>query len=40
VTIDVRLGAPIETAGLGLEDRDALVASVRTAVAGLLQNTA
>ena len=38
VTITVRLGAPIETAGLGLDDRDALVARARTAVAGLLEN--
>jgi 1-acyl-sn-glycerol-3-phosphate acyltransferase len=36
VTITVRLGAPIETAGLGLDDRDALVARVRDAVAALL----
>lgn len=36
VTIRVRLGAPIESAGLGMDDRDALVARVRGAVAALL----
>ncbi|HET7696592.1 MAG TPA: lysophospholipid acyltransferase family protein [Vicinamibacterales bacterium] len=37
VRVTVRFGQPIETAGLSLEDRDALVARVRGAVAGLLQ---
>jgi 1-acyl-sn-glycerol-3-phosphate acyltransferase len=37
VHITVRFGGPIETAGLSVEDRDALVARVRGAVAGLLQ---
>jgi 1-acyl-sn-glycerol-3-phosphate acyltransferase len=37
VAVDVRFGAPIETAGLTLEDRDALVARVRDAVAALLR---
>ena len=38
VTIAVRLGAPIETAGLTLDDREARVAQVRAAVAHLLEN--
>ena len=38
VTISVRLGAPIETAGLTLDDREALVGRVRAAVAHLLDN--
>jgi 1-acyl-sn-glycerol-3-phosphate acyltransferase len=38
VTITVRLGAPIETAGLGMDDRDVLVARVRDAVASLLEH--
>jgi 1-acyl-sn-glycerol-3-phosphate acyltransferase len=37
VHITVRFGGPIETAGLSVEDRDALVTRVRGAVAGLLQ---
>jgi 1-acyl-sn-glycerol-3-phosphate acyltransferase len=37
VTITVRLGEPIETAGLTLDDRDALAARVRDAVAHLLE---
>ena len=37
VTVTVRLGAPIETAGMTLDDRDALVARVRAAVAELLE---
>ncbi|HTI36577.1 MAG TPA: lysophospholipid acyltransferase family protein [Vicinamibacterales bacterium] len=40
VTIRIRLGAPIETAGLTLDDRDALVARARAAVANLLENEA
>jgi 1-acyl-sn-glycerol-3-phosphate acyltransferase len=36
VTARIRLGAPIETAGLGMDDRDALVARVRDAVDALL----
>jgi 1-acyl-sn-glycerol-3-phosphate acyltransferase len=39
VTITVRLGAPIETAGLGMDDRDALVTRVRDAVAALLEGS-
>jgi 1-acyl-sn-glycerol-3-phosphate acyltransferase len=37
VRVTVRFGRPIETAGLTLDDRDVLVASVRGAVADLLQ---
>jgi 1-acyl-sn-glycerol-3-phosphate acyltransferase len=40
VRVTVRFGRPIETAGLTLEDRDPLVAQVRTAVADLLQENA
>jgi 1-acyl-sn-glycerol-3-phosphate acyltransferase len=36
VTITVRLGRPIESAGLGMDDRDTLVARVRGAVEALL----
>lgn len=38
VCITVRLGAPIETAGLTVDDRDTLVARVRAAIAQLLDN--
>ncbi len=37
VTVTVRFGAPIETAGLTIQDRDDLVARVRSAVAAQLQ---
>lgn len=37
VTVQVRLGAPIETAGLSVEERDELVARVRGEVARLLE---
>jgi 1-acyl-sn-glycerol-3-phosphate acyltransferase len=37
VTVSVRLGRPFETAGLTIEDRDLVVASVRNEVARLLQ---
>jgi 1-acyl-sn-glycerol-3-phosphate acyltransferase len=37
VTVRIRLGAPIETAGLTLDDRDALVARVRGEVARMLE---
>jgi 1-acyl-sn-glycerol-3-phosphate acyltransferase len=37
VRVSVRFGRPIETAGLSLEDRDALIARVRGDVANLLQ---
>jgi 1-acyl-sn-glycerol-3-phosphate acyltransferase len=36
VTVQVRLGAPIETTGLGIEERDALVARVRGEVERML----
>jgi 1-acyl-sn-glycerol-3-phosphate acyltransferase len=36
VTVHVRFGQPIETAGLTLEDRDRLIASVRPAVETML----
>jgi 1-acyl-sn-glycerol-3-phosphate acyltransferase len=35
--VDVRIGAPIETTGMGFDDRDALVARVRTAIERLLK---
>jgi 1-acyl-sn-glycerol-3-phosphate acyltransferase len=37
VTVDLRFGPPIETAGLTIEDRDELVGRVRGEVARLLQ---
>jgi 1-acyl-sn-glycerol-3-phosphate acyltransferase len=40
VRIVIRFGQPIETTGLGLEDRDALVVRARTAVASLLEDRA
>ena len=36
VTVSIRVGKPIETAHLTLDDRDALIARVRGAIAGLL----
>ena len=36
VTVSIRVGKPIETAHLTLDDRDALIARVREAMAGLL----
>jgi 1-acyl-sn-glycerol-3-phosphate acyltransferase len=39
VRVTVRFGRPIETAALTIDDRDALVARVRNAVADLLQET-
>ena len=33
VTVRVRIGEPVETAGLTLDDRDTLIASVRESVA-------
>jgi 1-acyl-sn-glycerol-3-phosphate acyltransferase len=36
VVVHVTFGEPVETAGMGLEDRDALVAAVRQRVEGLL----
>jgi 1-acyl-sn-glycerol-3-phosphate acyltransferase len=37
VTVTVRVGTPIETVGLDLEDRDALIARVRAAITGLYE---
>jgi 1-acyl-sn-glycerol-3-phosphate acyltransferase len=36
VTVRVRLGHPIETAGMGMDDRDALIAKVRGSIAVML----
>ena len=36
VRISIRVGEPIETAGVALEDRDALIGRVREAIAALL----
>ena len=36
VTVSVRVGRPIETAGLSLHERDALIGRVREAIAALL----
>jgi 1-acyl-sn-glycerol-3-phosphate acyltransferase len=36
VTVRVRIGAPVETAGMAMEDRDRLVSTVRDRVASLL----
>ena len=40
VRIVVRFGQPIETSGLGLQDRDALIVRARDAVASLLEERA
>jgi 1-acyl-sn-glycerol-3-phosphate acyltransferase len=40
VRVTVSFGAPIPTTGLTLDDRDPLIAAVRGAVAGLLQESA
>ncbi len=40
VRIVVRFGAPIETSGLALQDRDALIVQARSAVASLLREPA
>ena len=36
VTVSIRVGKPIETAHLTLDDRDALIGRVREAISGLL----
>ncbi len=36
VTVSVRIGEPIETAGLALAERDALIAQTRTRIEALL----
>jgi hypothetical protein len=35
--VDIRVGAPIETAGMRPEDRDRLIAMVRTEIESLLK---
>ena len=37
VTVSVRVGTPIETAGRALTDRDRLIEEVRAAIEGLLR---
>lgn len=37
VAVDIRIGKPIETAGLQVEDRNTLIESVRAAIESLLQ---
>jgi len=39
VTISVRVGRPIETAGMSVEDRDQLIAQVRLAIEGLMSGS-
>ena len=39
VTVSVRIGRPIETAGLTLEDRDRLIEEVRLAIDRLLSGS-
>jgi len=39
VTVDVRVGAPIPTAGLTMADRDALIDRVKTEIQALLQQS-
>jgi hypothetical protein len=36
VTVQVRIGEPVETSGMTLDDRDALIGAVRDRVATLL----
>ena len=36
VTVSIRVGEPIETAGLQLADRDGLIAKVRTRIEALI----
>jgi hypothetical protein len=38
VTMEVRIGEPVETAGLTRDDRDALIATVRRRIEELLVN--
>jgi 1-acyl-sn-glycerol-3-phosphate acyltransferase len=38
VTIRIRIGPPVPTAGLGLESRDALIQTLRERIQGLLQD--
>jgi len=37
VTVRVRIGPPVETTGMTLDDRDVLVSAVRASVAGLIE---
>ncbi|MCC7240411.1 MAG: hypothetical protein IT180_00670 [Acidobacteria bacterium] len=37
VMVDVRIGAPVPTTGLTLDDRDALIATVRDRINALLR---
>lgn len=40
VHVTVRIGAPVDTAGLGLDDRDRIIAEVRRRIEGLLADDA
>jgi hypothetical protein len=37
VTVRVRIGEPVDTTGMTLDDRDRLIATVRESVASLLR---
>jgi len=37
VTVDIRVGVPVETAGMGAEDRERLIATVRNEIQSLLK---
>jgi 1-acyl-sn-glycerol-3-phosphate acyltransferase len=37
VLVDIRVGAPVETAGMGAEDRDRLIAAVRAEIQSLVK---
>jgi 1-acyl-sn-glycerol-3-phosphate acyltransferase len=39
VTVTVRVGQPIETAGMSVEDRDQLIERVRLAIEGLMTSS-
>jgi hypothetical protein len=38
VTVEVRIGPPVETSGLTLDDRDRLIVDVRRAVEAMLHD--
>ncbi|CAN5386103.1 lysophospholipid acyltransferase family protein [soil metagenome] len=40
VTVTIRFGQPVETAGLSVDDRDALMATVRDRITGMLKDSA
>jgi 1-acyl-sn-glycerol-3-phosphate acyltransferase len=40
VTVTIRFGQPVETAGLSVDDRDTLMATVRDRIAGMLEDSA